>query len=211
MNIKTFTVNGFAENSFLLYDETLECLIIDPGFYEQQEKESLLRFITENKLIPVKVLNKHCHVDHILGNRFVCEQFHIPLSTHKEDQFLLDRASQMGEIFGFKVESSPAVDTYLSDGETVKFGNSEIKVLHTPGHSPGSLSFYNEQDGFVIVGDVLFAGGIGRTDLPKGDYKTLISSIVNKLLILPAETVVFPGHGPSTTIRHEYDTNPFLQ
>jgi hydroxyacylglutathione hydrolase len=211
MNIKTFTVNGFAENSFLLYDETLECLIIDPGFYEQQEKESLLRFITENKLIPVKVLNTHCHVDHILGNRFVCEQFHIPLSTHKEDQFLLDRASQMGEIFGFKVESSPAVDTYLSDGETVKFGNSEIKVLHTPGHSPGSLSFYNEQDGFVIVGDVLFAGGIGRTDLPKGDYKTLISSIVNKLLILPAETVVFPGHGPSTTIRHEYDTNPFLQ
>ncbi len=210
MNIKTFTVNGFAVNSFLLYDDSHECLIIDPGYYEQHEKDRLLRFIAENELIPVRVLNTHCHVDHILGNRYVCEQFHIPLSIHEQDQFLLNRASQMGEIFGFKVDSSPPVDNYLKQGDTVRFGNTEIEVIHTPGHSPGSVSFYHKPDGFIIVGDVLFAGSIGRTDLPKGDYKTLISSIVNKLVILPAETVVYPGHGPSTTIGHEHDTNPFL-
>ena len=211
MNIKTFTVNGFAVNSFVLYDDSGECLIIDPGFYEQKEKDSLLKFISENELKPIKVLNTHCHVDHILGNRFVCEQFQIPLSAHEEDEFLLNRASQMGEIFGFKGVSSPPVDDYLKQDDTVRFGNSEIEVIHTPGHSPGSVSFFNKQDGFIIAGDVLFAGSIGRTDLPKGNYKTLISSIMDKLLILPAETTVFPGHGPSTTIRHEYDTNPFLQ
>ncbi len=211
MNIKTFTVNGFAVNSFVLYDDSGECLIIDPGFYEQKEKDSLLKFISENELKPIKVLNTHCHVDHILGNRFVCEQFQIPLSAHEEDEFLLNRASQMGEIFGFKGVSSPPIDDYLKQGDTVRFGNSEIEVIHTPGHSPGSVSFFNKQDGFIIAGDVLFAGSIGRTDLPKGNYKTLISSIMDKLLILPAETTVFPGHGPSTTIRHEYDTNPFLQ
>jgi len=211
MNIKTFTVNGFAVNSFVLYDDSSECLIIDPGFYEQKEKDSLLKFISENELKPMKVLNTHCHVDHILGNRFVCEQFKIPLSAHEEDEFLLNRASQMGEIFGFKGVSSPPIDDYLKQGDTVRSGNSEIEVIHTPGHSPGSVSFYNKHDGFIIAGDVLFAGSIGRTDLPKGNYKTLISSIVDKLLILPAETTVFPGHGPSTTIRHEYDTNPFLQ
>jgi hydroxyacylglutathione hydrolase len=211
MNIKTFTVNGFAVNSFVLYDDSRECLIIDPGFYEQKEKDSLLRFISENELSPIKVLNTHCHVDHILGNRFVCEQFKIPLSAHEEDEFLLNRASQMGEIFGFKGVSSPPIDDYLKQGDTIRFGDSEIEVIHTPGHSPGSVSFYSKQDGFIIAGDVLFAGSIGRTDLPKGNYKTLISSIVDKLLILPAETTIFPGHGPSTTIRNEYDTNPFLQ
>jgi len=211
MNIKTFTVNGFAVNSFVLHDDSNECLIIDPGFYEQKEKDSLLKFISENKLKPIKVLNTHCHVDHILGNRFVCEQYQIPLSAHEEDEFLLNRASQMGEIFGFKEVSSPPINDYLKQGDTIRFGNSEIEVIHTPGHSPGSVSFFNKQDGFIIAGDVLFAGSIGRTDLPKGNYKTLISSIVDKLLILPAETTVFPGHGPSTTIRHEHDTNPFLQ
>ena len=211
MRIKSFTVNGFAENSFLLSDDSRECLIIDPGFYEQHERDGLLKFITENELIPVKVLNTHCHVDHILGNRFVCEHFRIPLLAHQEDQFLLDRATQMGEIFGFKVQPSPPVDIYLNHGDIVRFGNSELEVIHTPGHSPGSLSFYNKKDEFVIVGDVLFAGSIGRTDLPRGNYETLISNILNRLLILPGNTMVFPGHGPSTTIRHEYDTNPFLQ
>ncbi|MBN2213370.1 MAG: MBL fold metallo-hydrolase [Bacteroidales bacterium] len=211
MNIQSFTVNGFAVNSYLLYDDSNECLVIDPGFYEQYEKDSLTEFITRNKLVPVKVLNTHCHVDHILGNRFVCEHYHIPLSAHKEDQFLLDHALEMGEIFGLKVQPSPPVDIYLNHGDTVRFGNSELKVIHTPGHSPGSISFYNKADSFVIVGDVLFSGSIGRTDLPKGNYETLISSILNELLILPAETAVFPGHGPSTTIRNEHDTNPFLQ
>jgi glyoxylase-like metal-dependent hydrolase (beta-lactamase superfamily II) len=210
MNIKTFTVNGFAVNSFVLYDDSGECLLIDPGYYEQKEKDSLIRFISENKLHPVNVLNTHCHVDHILGNKFVCENFRIPLSAHQEDEFLLQRASQMGEIFGFQGVSSPSINSYLKHGDTVRFGNSEIDVIHTPGHSPGSISFFNEQDGFIIAGDVLFAGSIGRTDLPRGNYKTLISSIVERLMVLPAETVVLPGHGPSTTIRHEHDTNPFL-
>ncbi len=211
MKIKTFTVNGFAVNSFVLYDDSNECILIDPGYYDQKEKDSLLRFISENELKPVQVLNTHCHVDHILGNKFVCEQFNIPLSAHQEDEFLLNRASQMGEIFGFKGVSSPPLDNYLMHGDIIRFGMSEMEVIHTPGHSPGSISFYDKTDGFVIAGDVLFAGSIGRTDLPKGDYKTLISSIIERLLVLPSETVVFPGHGPSTTIIHETDTNPFLQ
>lgn len=211
MNIKSFTVNGFGVNSFLLSDDSRECLIIDPGFYDQHEKDNLIEFISKNKLKPVAVLNTHCHVDHIAGNKFVCEQYNIPLSIHQEDQFLLDRALQMGFIFGLNIQPSPPADSYLKEGDTVRFGNSELEVIHTPGHSPGSISFYNKKDEFVIVGDVLFAGSIGRTDLPKGNYETLISSILNKIFVLPPETVVFPGHGPSTTIRHEHDTNPFLQ
>ncbi len=211
MNIKSFTVNGFGVNSFILSDDSCECLIIDPGFYDQHEKDSLIDYINKNKLKPVTVLNTHCHVDHILGNKFVCEQFNLPLSIHREDQFLLDRAVQMGIIFGFDVQPSPPAGSYLKEGDVVRFGNSELEVIHTPGHSPGSISFYHKKDEFVIVGDVLFSGSIGRTDLPKGNYDTLISSILNKILVLPPETLVFPGHGPSTTVRHEYDTNPFLQ
>lgn len=211
MNIKTFTVNGFAVNSFLLFDETHEGVIIDPGFNDDIEFERFYRFIDDNEIKPVRVLNTHCHVDHILGNKAICEHFNIPLSIHREDQFLLDRASDMGKVFGFNVKASPAIDSYLNDGDMIVFGRAEIQILHTPGHSPGSVSFYSKREGFVISGDLLFAGSIGRTDLPGGDYEAIISSIVNKLMSMPRETVVFPGHGPSTTIGHEHDTNPFLQ
>ena len=211
MNIKTFTVNGFAVNSFLLFDDTHEGVIIDPGFNEDAEFERFYRFIDENGIKPVRVLNTHCHVDHILGNKAVCEHFGIPLSIHGEDQFLLKRAPEMGKVFGFNVQASPTVESYLNDGDMIVFGRSEIKVLHTPGHSPGSVSFYSKKEAFVISGDLLFAGSIGRTDFPGGNYETIISSIISKLMNMPRETAVFPGHGPSTTIGHEHDTNPFLQ
>lgn len=211
MNIKSFTVNGFAVNAFVLSDESGNCIIIDPGFYGSSEEEMLVKYISNNNLRPVMALNTHCHVDHILGNKFVCEHYNIPLAAHKDDGFILAHAAEMGEMFGFKVKASPPVQKFINDGEVIRFGNSELIALHIPGHSPGSLSFYCRNDKFIIAGDVLFAGSIGRTDLPGGNFETLISGIVNKLMVLPGETVVFPGHGPSTTIAHEHDTNPFLK
>ncbi len=211
MNIRSFTVNGFAMNTFVLSDETLNCVLIDPGFSNPSEEEMLIRYVSENKLIPLMVLNTHCHVDHIIGNKFVCDTYQIHLAAHKEDDFILAHASEMGKMFGMDVQASPKIQKYLFDGDLIKFGNSELVVIHTPGHSPGSLSFYCKEEQFVIAGDVLFAGSIGRTDLPGGNYEILIASIKNKLMALPRETVVYPGHGPSTTIGHEHDTNPFLQ
>ena len=211
MTIKTFTVNGFAINAFIISDETKECIFIDPGYNNPEEEEKLTRYVSENNLKPVMVLNTHCHVDHVLGNKFVCEKYNIPLAAHKDDSFLLAHANEMGKIFGLKVQSSPEIQNFIIDNDVIKFGNSELIVFHTPGHSPGSVSFYSPKDKIVIAGDVLFTGSIGRTDLPGGNYETLIGSIKNKLMVLPSDTVVYPGHGPSTTIGHEHDTNPFLQ
>ncbi|MBN2613870.1 MAG: MBL fold metallo-hydrolase [Bacteroidales bacterium] len=211
MKIKNFVVNGFSVNAFVISDTTGECIVIDPGFYTPDEELAFVKYIEDNNLNPVLVLNTHCHVDHILGNKFVCEKYSIPLATHADDIFILERATEMGAVFGFKVNPSPPVNRKISDGDYINFGNSKLLAIHTPGHSPGSLSFYSSEEKFLIAGDVLFAGSIGRTDLPGGSYETIISSIKNKLLVLPRDTVVYPGHGPSTDIGREYDTNPFLK
>ena len=211
MNIWRFTVNGFAINAFVLSDETQQCIFIDPGVSNSAEEDKLTRYVSENNLTPVMVLNTHCHVDHILGNKFVCDQYQIPIAAHNDDNFLLKHAMETGKMFGMDVQPSPAIQKFISNGEVIHFGNSELIAIHTPGHSPGSLSFHSKKDQFVITGDALFAGSIGRTDLPGGNYEILISSIQNKLMVLPRETVVYPGHGPFTTIGHEHDTNPFLQ
>ncbi|MFO7657287.1 MAG: MBL fold metallo-hydrolase [Bacteroidales bacterium] len=211
MNIKIFIVNGFSVNAFVVSDTTGECIIIDPGFYEKDEESKLVNYIEANNLTPVMVLNTHGHVDHMLGNKFVCEKYNITLAAHADDIFLLDRATAMGAIFSLNANPSPPVSKLIADGETILFGNSRLQAFHTPGHSPGSLSFYSSEEKFLIAGDVLFAGSIGRTDLPGGSYETIIYSIKNKLLVLPGDTVVYPGHGPSTTIGIEHDTNPFLR
>lgn len=212
MKIKQFTFNPFQENSYILWDETRECIIIDPGCYEDSEKEILEKFIVDNDLNPVKLINTHCHIDHILGNKFVSEQWNIDLYTHKDDIILLEGAGSIAKTYGFsKYEGSPFPKYFLKEGDSLEFGNSSLKILYTPGHAPGHICLLNLADKFIVSGDVLFNGSIGRTDLPGGDFETLITSIKTKLLCLDDEVIVYCGHGPSTTIGKEKINNPFLQ
>lgn len=210
IKIKTFVFNPFQENTYILSDETGECIIIDPGCYEPDEKETLSNYITENKLTCKMLVNTHCHIDHILGNAYVESLYKPAIAVHTEDAFLLTEANKYAQIFGFTVEQPPKPTLLLQENEVIKFGVSTLKVLHVPGHSPGSIALYSSDQNFVIVGDVLFKGSIGRTDLAKGDYDALRKSIFTKLMVLPPDTIVFPGHGPKTTIHEEALSNPFL-
>lgn len=210
IKVQKFICNPFQENSFLVYDETGECIMVDMGTYTVDEKKSVLYYIENNELTPVMLVNTHCHVDHILGNSFFKNKLKVKTAAHPRDEFMLEKAVEHGVIFGFEVEAPPAIDKFLEDGERLPFGNSFLEILHVPGHSPGSIALYSREDNFVISGDVLFKGSIGRTDLPGGDYDTLIRSIREKLLDLPDSTVVYCGHGPETTIGEEKIINPFL-
>ena len=211
MKIKQFTFNPFQENTYIIWDNTKECLIIDPGCYEDYEKKSIKSFILENKLKPVKLINTHCHIDHIFGNRFLMETWNINLHMNNEDLPILLSAHEVAKNYGFhNYEKSPDPEIFLEDGLEIKFGESSLEVLLTPGHSPGHICLLSKLHNFIIAGDVLFNGSIGRTDLPGGDFDTLIQSIQKKLMILENETIVYCGHGPSTTIGKEKQSNPFL-
>ncbi|MBE7442106.1 MAG: MBL fold metallo-hydrolase [Flavobacteriales bacterium] len=210
ITIHTFAYNGFQENTYVLTDETNEAVIIDPGCYSVSEQTELFNFITKNNLTPVKLLNTHCHIDHILGNNFVCTKFNIELYIHQLDLPTLHATTEYGHLYGFTVDKSPEPAHFLNDGDVVKFGNSTLKVLFTPGHAPGHVVFVSHEQRFVINGDVLFRGSIGRTDLPGGNHQTLINSIKNKLFSLADDYVVHTGHGPTTTIGYEKKYNPFL-
>lgn len=210
ITIHTFAYNGFQENTYVLTDETNEAVIIDPGCYSVSEQTELFNFISKNNLTPVKLLNTHCHIDHILGNNFVCTKFNIDLYIHQLDLPTLHATTEYGHLYGFTVDKSPEPAHFLNDGDVVKFGNSTLKVLFTPGHAPGHVVFVSHEQRFVINGDVLFRGSIGRTDLPGGNHQTLINSIKNKLFSLANDYVVHTGHGPTTTIGYEKKYNPFL-
>ena len=210
INIKTFVFNGFQENTFVLFDETKECIIIDAGCYDNSEKENLVSFIENNNLKPVKLVNTHGHIDHLLGVNFLRGKYNIPFEAHKLDEPIVCSTNEYAELFGFSFNDSPTIDNYLNEIDEIKFGNSSLEIFHVPGHSPGSLAFYSKSQEFVIVGDVLFNGSIGRTDLPGGDYDTLIHSIKTKLLNLPENVEVLSGHGNNTSIAYEKKTNPFL-
>ncbi|HBH49831.1 MAG TPA: MBL fold hydrolase [Bacteroidales bacterium] len=210
ITIKTFVFNSFQVNSFVLHDETKEAIIIDPACENSQEYDELIDYIAENKLVPIAVVNTHAHIDHILGVETIKNKFKIPFKLHKEDEFLVENAPQSAMMFGFEFASIPLIEEYIDEGTVIKFGHSELIPYHVPGHSPGSLVFFGAKDKFIIAGDVLFKGSIGRTDLPGGDYETLITGIKSKLLTLPSDTSVYPGHGPATSIGQEHDTNPFL-
>jgi len=210
ITIKRFIFNPFQQNTYVLYDETKECAIIDPGCYSAEEKHELESFIADNNLKPILLLNTHCHVDHILGNAFVYNTYGLKPKAHRAEKEMLAMAEEQGRMFGFTLETPPALDDYLEEGNMVKLGNSSLKVLHVPGHSAGSLAFACQDQKFVITGDALFAGSIGRTDLPGGDYDQLMDSIRTKLLTLGDEFTVFAGHGPKTSIGNEALTNPFL-
>ncbi len=211
ITIKTFVFNAFQENTYLLYDETKECIIIDAGCYIENERNEISSFISDNNLTPKFLLNTHCHIDHILGNNFLAEKYNLKLRAHKDDSVLLANAVSYGSVYGFEIAEPVKIENEVDEQSEIKFGNSSLKPLYVPGHSPGSLAYYSAEDNFVIVGDVLFAGSIGRTDLPGGDYDTLINSINSKLLPLGDNVKVYTGHGPYTTIGAEIHSNPFLK
>ncbi|HEX5002207.1 MAG TPA: MBL fold metallo-hydrolase [Bacteroidia bacterium] len=210
ITIKSFIFNSFEENTYVLSDSTGECVIIDPGCHLKEEEEELARYITGNALRPVLLLNTHCHIDHVLGNRFVADRFGLKLFIHATEQQVLDSSSAVSMMYGIQMSPSPAPEAYLAEGDTVTFGNSSLKVIFTPGHSPGSISFYNEAQRFLISGDVLFRMSIGRTDLPGGNFETLIKSITTGLMPLGDEVTVYSGHGEPTTLGFEKQYNPFL-
>lgn len=210
LTIESFVFNSFQVNTYLVKNETGDCLVIDPAFYSPEEINTFDQYISSNGLNIVGQLNTHCHVDHVLGVHHMVKTYNCPIRAHSNESKLLNNAPLMGEIFGFKVESFSGIDNLIEDDGLIAIGDNSLKAILVPGHSPGSLSFYSPEGGFVITGDALFKGSIGRTDLPGGDYDTLISAIREKLLILPPETTVYPGHGSPTTIGEEAQNNPFL-
>jgi glyoxylase-like metal-dependent hydrolase (beta-lactamase superfamily II) len=210
MQVQKFTFNPFQENTYILYDESKECIIIDPGSYSGAEQDQLFSFIESHNLKPVKLVNTHCHIDHICGNKFVADTWNLELEASLDDAYNLDLSVQAGIKYGVPIVPSPEITVDLKEGATIRFGNSELQILSTPGHSKGSLSFYAAADQFVIAGDALFQMSIGRTDLPGGDYDTLIQAIRTKLFTLSGETLVYSGHGDETTIEFEIKNNPFL-
>ncbi len=211
IQIKKFVFNPFQENTYLLYDETKECVIIDPGCYEKNEKEELYNFIKDNDLKPVKLLNTHCHIDHVLGNYYVSKTFQLDLEMHEFDLITLNNIPNYAHLYGFNgYELSPQPSTFLNEGDQVKFGHSILDILFCPGHAPGHIVFYSLEDNFVINGDVLFQGSYGRVDLPGGDFQTLKNSITQKMFSLPDDMVVYTGHGNSTMIGIEKRSNPIL-
>ena len=216
LSVKTFTFNPVQENTYVLYNETKLCCIIDPGCYFQHEREELKNFIEEAGLQPVLLLNTHCHLDHVFGNKWAAKVWDLKLHIHEKEKPVLDFAPQSGELWQMPFENYEDELIYLKEGTTISLGKDEadsnrLEIRFTPGHSPGSVCFYHEPGGFVIGGDVLFSGSIGRTDLPGGDFNTLINSIQTQLFTLPDETKVYSGHGPMTTVGFEKMNNPFVK
>jgi hydroxyacylglutathione hydrolase len=210
LNIDIFTFNPFEENTYVLSDSSGECIIVDPGCYSMEEKRELEGFITEKKLKPVRILLTHAHIDHILGNNFLTGRYQIPIQMSKIETGLLKAAPEYGKMWGIDCEPSPEPELFVEESKDIQFGNTRLKTLFTPGHSPGSFSYYHKETQTLISGDVLFRQSIGRTDLPGGDLETLMSSIKNKIFLLPDSVKVYSGHGPVTTIGFEKENNPFL-
>ena len=211
ITIKSFEFNYFQENTFLLYDDTREAVLIDCGCCRKEEEKELTDFILENKLTLKHLLCTHLHVDHVFGNGFIYKTYGLKPEANKQDVEKLPSPDEQAKLFGLRqhVENVP-VEKYIVGGEIIKFGTSELQVLTVPGHSPGCVAFYKNKNGFAIVGDALFAGSIGRTDLWGGNQEVLVAAIHDKLLSLPDETVIYPGHGPETRVIDEKFNNPYL-
>jgi len=211
LTVHTLTFNPFQENTYIISAPSGECIIIDPGCFDEHEREELSELIEKNKFKPVRLINTHCHIDHILGNAFVAKNWKLGLEIHKGEIPVLGAGVSVGNMYGVPYDPSPEPSSFLGEGDEVVLDGISMKVLFTPGHSPASICLYNETDGWVIGGDVLFYESIGRTDLPGGDHQTLLRSIRTQLFVLSNETVVYPGHGPTTKIGYEKMFNPFMQ
>ncbi len=208
--VQFFENNPYQENTYILYDETGECAIIDPGMYTASEQNAVVNFIRDKQLKPVLLLNTHCHIDHVLGNKFIFDQYGLKPRFHAGELPVLEAVVAYAPMMGIRYEVSPLPDEYLPETGTISFGNTGISLIFAPGHSPAHLCFYDKGSDIVIGGDVLFRNSIGRTDLPGGNHNQLIKNIEEKLFTLPDDCIVYPGHGPKTTIGFEKQTNPFL-
>lgn len=211
IKVESFTFNPFQENTYVLFDENKNCVIIDPGCYEKFEQGELTDFIKNNELKPLALLNTHAHIDHVLGNSFIDRTFNLDFYMHQDDLITLRAVDNYAHVYGFPAyETSQEPNHLLKGGERLQFGGIELKVFHTPGHAPGHVVFYNEENDFVINGDVLFSGSFGRVDLPGGDIEILKKSIHEIMFQLPEQTTVYCGHGPATTIGKEKRSNYIL-
>jgi len=211
LTVQPFTFNPVQENTYVLYNEKGDCCIIDPGCYFASEEKALTDFIEQNNLKPVLLLNTHCHLDHIFGNKFVSGKYNLKLHLHPQEKAVLEYGPTSGQAWQLPFNNYDGELVFIDEGQTIRIGDDELQILFTPGHSPGSISFYNKDSKFVISGDVLFEGSVGRTDLPGGDFTILEESIKTKLYTLPDDTIVYSGHGGSTTVGDEMKTNPFVK
>lgn len=211
MQLKSFIFSPFSENTYVLFDDSKECVIIDPGCYDEHERNELKRFITKNELTPVKLLNTHCHLDHVFGNAFVMKEWGLDLIIHPEDLITLKWAKQAATRYGLEMEESPEPTEYYDMEKGFTFGNTHLELRFCPGHAPGHIVFIHHETKVVIGGDVLFQGSIGRTDLPGGDFETLKASIENEMYTLPDDYLVYSGHGPETSIGLEKRQNAFVR
>lgn len=209
LSIQTFTFNAFSENTYVVSDETLAAVIIDPGCYSRDEQKELSAFIERHNLRIELILNTHCHIDHVLGNHFVKDRYKVPLHLHKIEEAQLRAVKNYAPVYGFEGYREAEPDRFIDEKDGVTFGNSKWKIFFLPGHSPGHIGFYDDRENILFSGDVLFAGSIGRTDLPGGNFDTLIKSIHQNIFTLPDSVVVYPGHGPTTTVGEEKISNPF--
>ncbi len=207
-SIKIFCFNDFAENTFVIHDQQ-ECIIIDPGCYTAAEVEELIQYIEENQLHPVGILNSHCHIDHVLGVDKLKNHFQIPFTIGKNELPALKSVKLYASLYGYTGFVEPIADRFIDGSQNIKVGNQIWEILDVPGHSPGHIALFNRDALICISGDVLFKRSIGRTDLPGGDYDTLIKSIKTKIFTLPGKTKILPGHGPETTVMEEKKYNPF--
>ena len=211
ISIKSFTFNPFQENTYIAYDETKDCIIVDPGCYDENENSILKTFIKQQNLNPVALINTHCHLDHVFGNKFVADSYNLSPVMHKLDLPMLEYAPMAASKYGVHLGELPEVKNFIKEGDIVKFGNSEFEIIFTPGHAPGHVCLVSKKENITLSADVLFHLSIGRTDLPMGDHETLLSSIREKLFTLDDNMVIYPGHGPKTTIGFEKANNPFLK
>ncbi|MGV3530451.1 MAG: MBL fold metallo-hydrolase [Flavisolibacter sp.] len=211
LTVQSFTFNPVQENTYVVYNENKECCIIDPGCYFASEEQALKDFVIKNELKPLWLLNTHCHLDHIFGNRFVYAEFGLLLHIHPREEQMLEMGPASGQVYQLPFVNYDAELKFINESDEIRIGDDVLKVLFTPGHSPGHVSFYSAENKFVISGDVLFQGSVGRTDLPGGDFALLEQSIKTQLYTLPGDTIVYCGHGDSTTIGDEIKTNPFVR
>lgn len=210
INIKTFVFNPFQENTYVVWDATGECVIIDAGNYSAAEDRALSEFIAEQGLRPVMALGTHGHVDHILGVNHIMHKYDIPFALHGDDAFLVESAPMHGRLYGFDIEEVPAIGRDLKGVDEIKFGETMLQLIHTPGHTPGHICIYDPASKILFSGDTLFRESIGRTDLPGGDYSWIMRSILERIMPLGGDVELLPGHGPRSTIGHEALYNPFI-
>ena len=211
LTVQTFIFNPVQENTYLVYNDAGQCCIIDPGCYFDNEEQQIRDFIQQHHLQPLYLLNTHCHLDHIFGNCFIHNTYNLPLHLHRSEKPVLEYGPASGQMWGLPFDNYNGELKFIDEGDTIRLGDDTLDILFVPGHSPGHIAFYSKAGKFILSGDVLFSGSVGRTDLPSGDFNILQESIKTKLYALPKDVIVYPGHGETTTIGDEKKSNPFVK